>query len=116
MSVQVTALVHVSWTLSQQFTQIIQLRALRLLQKGSPGYFITVIFISMLCLESPVYSEYPAKVKLPGAKQINPLDTEITVRGCRSQAGEDEGTGRAVPSKSDVLLPLHSDRRRLQKA
>jgi len=72
--------------------------------------------MSRLCLESPIYSGCCAKVKLPGAKQNNPLDPEISVQGCGSQAGEGRGTGCAVSPKSYVLLPLYSGKRRLQKA
>lgn len=114
--VQATGLEMLSWALHQPVTQIIRLRAFRRLQKGSPGYFIITVFISRTCLDSPIDSGYSAKVEQPGARQNNPLDPEISVRGSGSQAGEGKGTGRAVPPKSYFLLLLRfNNKRRLQK-
>lgn len=69
------------------------------LWKGSPGHFIIAVLIARPCLESPLYSGDSAKAELPGVKQHNPLDREIRVPSCRSQAGEDR-TGCAVSLKS----------------
>lgn len=111
----IQTLQHFPWASHQQFTQIIQLRALRPVLKGSPD--ISSLQFSRPCLESPIYSGYPAKVELPRAKENNPFDSEIRVPGCRSQAGEGQGTEPAVPLTSYFLLPLNSDNgRRLQKA
>lgn len=102
--VQATGLEMLSWALHQPVTQIIQLRGFHRLQKGSPGYSIIIVFISRTCLDSPIDSGYSAKVEQPGARQNNPLDPEISVRGSGSQAGEGKGTGRAVPPKSYFFI------------
>lgn len=49
------ALGHFSWDLCQQFTQIIQVGALHLPQKGSSGCLIIAVFISRPCPECPLF-------------------------------------------------------------